>query len=505
MGYYMRKIGALIAFVCLISLLAACGRSTAEEASGNEAEIEATATPAAIEPTAPPQEESVENEEASDAEENIAEATAISEEAAVELASVTIWTADNQPERVAVYTAVAQAFMDNNPNVTVEIVPVDESSISIDLMAAIDDNASPDLIIAGLERIVELEASELLDHEAASAVIDRVGRDDFREGPLDLLTSSVDNLPVAVPYTGWIQALWYRRDLFEEAGLNMPVTWDDINAACDVLAAGETPRYGVILPTTGEQNYVHQVFEQVAMSGGAWPFDEIGNVTMDTAEMIEALRFYTDLQRCSPPGAQDVFDAREAYQRDEAGMLFYSTYIMDDLVDGSDLPDGGKVEIAVDDLPGKSGFSAGMVGPGGAATYGQLVTLALMGGGEPAAQDVAVHLLTDGYADIVGLAPLGKVPMRKSMAEQWTSMSPVFENYSAPTLGHIANGFDTMQRWLFKPEYSLEQRAVIADMEALLLVPQAINNIVNGEMTPETAAAWLQDEVQAVADTRILE
>jgi multiple sugar transport system substrate-binding protein len=503
----MRKIGALIALVCLISILAACGRPNRQESDSVSAPTEQATAPAEVEPA------ETEESEGKSTDEPVADATVIaaSEEAtatvdsALELAAVEIWTADNEPERVAVYTAVAQAFMEENPNVVIEIVPVEESSISVDLMSAINDDASPDLIIAGLERIVELEASELLDHNAASAVIDRVGRDDFREGPLDLLTSSVDGLPVAVPYTGWIQALWYRRDLFEEAGLNMPITWDDINAACDVFAADETSRYGTILPTTGEQNYVHQVFEQVAMSGGAWPFDEIGNVTMDTPEMVEALRFYTELQRCSAPGPRDLFDAREAYQRDEAAMLFYSTYIMDDLVDGSDLPDGGKVEIAVEDLPGKSGFAAGMVGPGGAATYGQLVTLALMDGGEPAAQDVAVHFLTDGYADIVSLAPLGKVPMRKSMAEQWTSMSPVFEYYSEPTLGHIANGFDTMQRWLFKPEYTLEQRAVIADIEALLLVPQAINNIVNGVMTAETAAAWLQDEVEAVAETRILE
>jgi multiple sugar transport system substrate-binding protein len=511
----MRNVGASIALLCLIFLLAACARSQEQEPE-SAAPPSAQATEPAAAEQAGPGETAEDPAEGTDADLNSAsdidsaemvagEVTTATVDANAESAIVTIWTADNQPERVAGYTAVAQAFMDEHPAITVEIVSVEESTISVDLMAAVNNDASPDLIIAGLERIVELEASGLLDHGAASTVIDRVGRDDFREGPLELLISSVDNLPVAVPYTGWIQALWYRRDLFEEAGLNMPVTWQDINTACDVLAAGDPPRYGIILPTTDEQNYVHQVFEQVAMSGGAWPFDEIGNVTMDTAEMIEALRFYTDLQRCSRPGAQNVFDAREAYQRDEAGMLFYSTYIMDDLVDGSDLPDGGKVEIAVDDLPGKSGFSSGMVGPGGAATYGQLVTLAVLDGAESATQDVAVHFLTDGYATIVNLAPLGKVPMRKSMAEQWTSMSPVFENYSAPTLGHIANGFDTMQRWLFRPEYTLEQRAVIADMEALLLVPQAINNIVSGEMTPESAAAWLQNEVEVVAATRIVE
>ncbi len=50
------------------------------------------------------------------------------------------------------------------------------------------------------------------------------------------------------------------------------------------------------LGTDPGQNYGHQIFEQVAISNNAWPFDDDGNVTMNTPEMIEALEFYTSLQ-----------------------------------------------------------------------------------------------------------------------------------------------------------------------------------------------------------------
>ena len=55
------------------------------------------------------------------------------------------------------------------------------------------------------------------------------------------------------------------------------------------------------LPDDPGQNYPHQVFEQVAISNNAWPFDASGKVTMNTPEMVAALKFYTDLKRCARP------------------------------------------------------------------------------------------------------------------------------------------------------------------------------------------------------------
>jgi multiple sugar transport system substrate-binding protein len=177
-------------------------------------------------------------------------------------------------------------------------------------------------------------------------------------------------------------------------------------------------------------------------------------------------------------------------------MLFYSTYIMDDLVDGSGTDDGN-IEIAVDELALKTGFASQMAGPNGSASYGQLVTLAIPQGADPAAQMVVEYFLTEGYIDVLALAPFGKVPVLKSAVDGWKDLSPYFMNYSDDTLAQIAGGYETMQRWLFRPDYDATERAVVGDIEGRLLIPQAISNIaLEGIMTPETAAEWLQEQVE---------
>lgn len=416
---------------------------------------------------------------------------------------VEFWTTDNEEERVNVYEQVAARFMEENPDIEVRIVPIEEAGVTQRISTALAANRLPDIVRMGVERVAAFAADGILDEEAAGAVIASVGEDDFRAGPLAMVTNPETGNYSAVPYDGWIQALWYREDIFGEAGLNPPVAWEDIEAACAGLPGTGNLLYALTLGTDPGQNYGHQVFEQVAMSNNAWPFDEAGNVTMNTPEMVEALRFYTGLQECALPGPQYWRGAREAYQLDQAGMMFYSTYIMDDLVDGSGLEGGGNVDIAVEDLPLKTGFAPEMVGPNGSASYGQLVTLGIMQGADPAAQRVVEYFLTTGYQDVLSLAPFGKVPVLKSAVDEWKSSSDYFQFYSEDTLEQIANGYETMQRWLFRPDYNATQRAVVGDIEGRLLIPTVISNIaLEGTMTPETAAEFLQAEVEALVAER---
>jgi len=417
---------------------------------------------------------------------------------------VEFWTTDNEPDRVAAYEAVAARFMADNPGIEVKIVPVDEASISQRISTARAANQLPDIVRMGIERVASFSADGILDENAAEAVINSIGKTDFRAGPLNMVIDPATGKYAAVPYDGWIQAIWYRADLFKEAGLTPPVSWADINAAADKLPGTGGLLYALTLATDPGQNYGQQVFEQVAMSNDAWPFDEDGNVTMNTPEMIAALRFYTDLQRAAVPGPQYWRGAREAYELGQAGMLFYSTYIMDDLVEGSGMEAGGKVQIPIEDLPGKTGFAPKMVGPNGSASYGQLVTLGIMEGADPAAQKVVEYFLTgQNYQDILALAPFGKVPVLKSAVDGWKELSPYFAHYSNETLDQIANGFETMQRWLFRPGYDATERAVIGDIEGRKLIPQVISNIaLEGIMTPESAAAWLQEQVEAMLAER---
>jgi len=412
---------------------------------------------------------------------------------------IEFWTTDNEEDRVNVYEELAAAFMAEHPEVDLRIVPIEEAGIAQRIATAQAANRLPDIVRMGIERVSSFAADGILDEDAASATIAAIGENDFRAGPLSMVTNPTTGVYSAVPYDGWVQAIWYRTDVFAEDGLDAPLSWDAINAACDTLPGTGNLLYALGLGTDPGQNYPHQVFEQVAISNNAWPFDANGNVSMNTPEMIEALKFYTDLQRCAIPGPQYWRGAREAYELDQAGMLFYSTYIMDDLVDGSGLDGGGNVQIAVDNLAGNTGFASEMTGPSGdSASYGQLVTLGIMTGADPMAQEVVKFYMTgDNYLKVLGLAPFGKVPVLESAVEGWGGLSPYFANYSPETIAQIGNGFNTMQRWLFRPDYDATQRAVIGDIEGRLLIPQAISNIaLEGTMTPETAAEWLQQQVE---------
>ena len=416
---------------------------------------------------------------------------------------VEFWTTNNEAERVAVYEEVAARYMEQNPNVEVKIIPIEEAGVSQRIAVAAAANRMPDIVRMGIERVASFANDGILDENAAEAVINNIGVDDFRDGPLSMVVDPATGQYAAVPYDGWIQAIWYREDLFDQLGLSAPTTWDAISAAnCGVVGQNDY-LYGVTLGTDPGQNYGQQVFEQVAISNNAWPFDEAGTVTMNTPEMVEALRFYTSLQDCATPGPQYWRGAREAYEYDQAAMLFYSTYIMDDLVDGSGLEGGGSVELPTPDLAQRTGFAPVMEGPNGSASYGQLVTLGIMQGADPAAQDVVKFFLTEGYQDVLGLAPFGKVPVLKSAVDGWKDSSEYFANYSPDTLEQIANGYDSMQRWLFRPAYDATERAVIGDIEGRLLIPQVVSNIaLEGSMTPEDGAAWLQEQVEALLAER---
>jgi multiple sugar transport system substrate-binding protein len=416
---------------------------------------------------------------------------------------IEFWTTDNEEERILAYEMVADAFMALHPEIDLRIVAIEEAGVAQRIATAQAANRLPGIVRMGVERVSSFAADGILDLDAAQAVIESIGADDFQAGPLAMVTDPETGKYAAIPFDGWVQALWYRTDIFENLGLSAPISWDDIDTACDSLAGNDDLVYSMTLGTDPGQNYPHQVFEQVAISNNAWPFDTDGNVTMNTPEMIEALAWYAGLQRCAMPGPQYWRGARESYELGQTGMMWYSTYIMDDLVDGSGMEDGGTVAL-VDNLAANSGFAPSIESESGSATYGQLVTLAVLDGADPMAQEVVKFFMTgQNYLDILAVAPMGKVPVLKSAVEGWRGLSDYFGYYSEETITQIADGYENMQRWLFRPDYGSVERAVIGDIEGTLLIPQAISYMVLEEtMTAEEAADWLQEQVVALLAER---
>ena len=116
---------------------------------------------------------------------------------------------------------------------------------------------------------------------------------DFQEGPASL-TSYEDEI-VAVPIITERTVLYYRKDLLAEAGLEVPTTLEELDAAAAAIHERHPDVAGYI-GRTGKSAAVTQFSAFLFSEGGAW-IDEDGKSAIGSDEARKAYAFYGDLIR----------------------------------------------------------------------------------------------------------------------------------------------------------------------------------------------------------------
>jgi sorbitol/mannitol transport system substrate-binding protein len=110
----------------------------------------------------------------------------------------------------------------------------------------------------------------------------------------------------ALPFYVESSMTYYRKDLFEAAGLKMPdqPTYDQIKQFADKLTDKSKGQYGICLRgKAGWGENMAFVSTLVNTYGGRW-FDENWKAQLDTPEWHKAITFYADLLKSDgPPGA----------------------------------------------------------------------------------------------------------------------------------------------------------------------------------------------------------
>jgi len=120
------------------------------------------------------------------------------------------------------------------------------------------------------------------------------------------MNSAVDGVMYGAPFYGEGLMTYYRKDLFEKAGLTMPdkPTFDDIALFAEKLHDPENGVYGICLrgkPGWGENSFLLSTF--VNAFGGAW-FDMKWEPLLTSQPWHDMLNWYLDvMNKYGPPGA----------------------------------------------------------------------------------------------------------------------------------------------------------------------------------------------------------
>lgn len=116
----------------------------------------------------------------------------------------------------------------------------------------------------------------------------------------DYVKSSDGSAVYSMPHKYLMFYMYYRIDLFEEAGIEVPKTQDEFLAAAEALTVPSEDQYGFDI--RGGANGQDQ-WAAFLVAGGAKFLDESGEVVFDSPEALAANERYVSAYEFAPPGA----------------------------------------------------------------------------------------------------------------------------------------------------------------------------------------------------------
>jgi multiple sugar transport system substrate-binding protein len=427
--------------------------------------------------------------------------------------SITVWIEEDLPDRVAATQTIVDAFT-KDTGIKVELVAVAEDQFNQILTSNAAAGKLPD-VIGGLPlgQVRTLSANELLDTDATGEVIDDLDAGTFSDSALELTSDGDTHL--AVPSESWVQLLLYRKDLFDQAGLAAPTTYDDALAAARALDSGDVA--GFVGANVAGDAFTEQTFEEIGLGNDCQLVDDSGEVTFDSDECVEALDFYGQLQQnYSVTGAQDVDTTRASYFAGQGAMLIWSSFILDELAGlrNDALPTCAECKDDPAFLAKNSGVVTSIQGPSGSepATFGEITswTITADSATDPAKKFVE-YMMTDGYEPWIAIAPEGKIPVRSGnspdsteYSDAWAGMNvgvdtkaPLSQFYGQDVIDALTTGTDTLSRWAIPQG----QGDLLGAIQGEQPVANAVNEVANGT-DPADAAKEAADAIRAVQDSQ---
>lgn len=208
--------------------------------------------------------------------------------------TLTLWDTDARTARTERLETLIEMFEADHPDIRIEYVGLPTDSYMEKIETAIATGTTPDLLTPKAS-----DLSALVTQGALTALDDRMAADGFDEtmsqGMIQAARSAVsDDKLYLTPSTSLTDVIWYRTDLFDEAGLGTPETWEDFFTAAEELTVRDQGQFGYTI--RGGTGFWSQFVGMVLpIAGVNTYFDEDGTSVFRAPEVIAAAQRYADL------------------------------------------------------------------------------------------------------------------------------------------------------------------------------------------------------------------
>lgn len=376
--------------------------------------------------------------------------------------TITFWTPQSTPERVAAQEAVAAGFTEET-GIEVDVVPLAAADQDQALVTGAASGEVPDVILAGASQVTSWQAQGLLDTDVVQEAMDTLDPATFNENALGAVTVQDDggSTVAAVPSDGWVHLIAYRTDLLEEAGVEVPTSVAELAEAATTVK-DELDITGIALGTQSGTASGTEGIESIFQSAGCELVSD-GEVTIDSPECTEAAGHFKQLRDSSVAGDYDVESARAAYMAGDAAMLLFSTHILDELANLDEAVPPSCEQCADDPtfLAESSDFIT-VLDENHPAQFGATLAYAVPArANADEARQYIEYVLGEGYADTLAVATEGRLPLRTGTPENpteyldaWGGLgfgpkveSSVAEVYGDDLVTAMGEGMAAVSRW----------------------------------------------------------
>ncbi len=220
--------------------------------------------------------------------------------------------------------ALRDRFQELHPNITVDFQGIPAEEMNDRLTTQVAGGNPPDTVYLDQSAVVDFASrNALVDLDPYAAKSLAVKRDDYVSAFLE--ASLWEDKMYGLPFDGESTGLFYRKDLFEAAGIAAPpTTWEELQAAAEALTTDG--QYGYIIFAPEAAYYWYPYLWQ---NGGEILSADGTEILFNSDAGKEAAEFYVGLAQYSPPDFlnSNSYDGRVAFATGQVGMYMAGAWL----------------------------------------------------------------------------------------------------------------------------------------------------------------------------------